>query len=245
MACLLNFIDDEASSSSASQIKAAQYLGRLLASLHRSKGEGEVKALATDLMETKQHLASSLEALRRRAWVSLALFNAEADLGCWALDQEANQVMIQSLLASSSAPTSHVLVAELLNKAASTEDGRTRVGAYAADEAFLHLIKAKGGTREARVAAASTLTKLGLAAKTLPSTSNETTELLNIAIDGLKQNVASSIVPAAGVTTTTERAIEVLSCLVTRTALKQEMTYGSGRCKACLPLLISMVRWFE
>jgi hypothetical protein len=38
-----------------------------------------------------------------------------------------------------------------------------------------------------------------------------------------------------------ERAVEVLSCLVTRTPLKEEMTFGSGRCRACLPLLLQHV----
>lgn len=35
--------------------------------------------------------------------------------------------------------------------------------------------------------------------------------------------------------------MEVLSCLVTRTSLKDEITFGSGRCVATLPLLLEKV----
>jgi len=60
------------------------------------------------------------------------------------------------------------------------------------------------------------------------------TQLLNIAVDQLKQSQKSKDDITAS-NSALERAIEVLSCLVINTAIKQEVVFGSSRCIPCIP----------
>ena len=62
------------------------------------------------------------------------------------------------------------------------------------------------------------------------------TALLNVAMEQLKRQETD-----AHTATAVDRAVEVLSCLVTRTAVKDELMYGSPRCVPCLPLLLPKV----
>lgn len=39
-----------------------------------------------------------------------------------------------------------------------------------------------------------------------------------------------------------DRALEVLCCLVTKTAFKDELAFGSGCCQSCVPLIVEQVR---
>jgi len=226
------------------RLSATQLLGRIFHGLlAQEKGEERIKTVATELL-TKATTSKTPAArkLELRLLVTLALFNADATLGCWLLEEEETEAAVRTLLASGAAD-SQVVVAEVSNRASTTEAGRVSLRPYVLDHTLVRLMKTSSAPLEARVAAAAAFTKLGLAAKALPSISTELTDLLNIASEGLEQATATvpspSLLRASAVV---ESAVEILSCLATRTALKRELTFGSGRCKACVPLLLALVQ---
>jgi hypothetical protein len=245
--------DAQGASTLAMRLSATQLLGRIFFGLlAQEKGEERVKTLATELLTTRT--TSTMPAARKlelRLLVALALFNADAILGCWLLEEEETGAAVRTLLASG-APESRVVVAEVFNRASTTEAGRVSLRPYVLDHTLVRLMKTSGAPFEARVAAAAAFTKLGLAAKALPSTSTELTDLLNIASEGLEQATATvtatSPSPLNGTSVrasaVVESAVEILSCLATRTALKRELTFGSGRCKACVSLLLALLQQY-
>ena len=234
----------QGTSTLAMRLRATQLLGRLFRGLlAQEKGEERVKTVATDLLTTttssKTPAALKLELC---LLVTLALFNADAGFGCWLLEEEETETAVRTLLASGEAD-SQVVVAEVFNRASTTEAGRVSLRPYVLDHTLIRLMKTSSAPFEARVAAAAAFTKLGLAAKALPSTSTELTDLLNIASDGLEQATATvTSPPLLQASAVVESAVEILSCLATRTALKRELAFGSGRCKACVPLLLALVQ---
>ncbi len=212
------------------QLKAAHVLGQEWAELRNEEGgEERAEAQVRELLAT---MATTVQGMEQRLVMTIGLFDTEPALGCVALEEEATQAAVRALLAAAPTPTAQMWVAELFNKAASTEVGRLRLGSYVEDQSIVRLLQEESALPEVRVAAASAFTKLGLAAKALPAASQELATLFNIAADVLQRSTAAGAV---------ERAVEVLSSLVTRTAFKQEITFGSGRCKACLPLVLALV----
>ena len=232
------------------RLSATQLLGRIFSGLlGQEKGKERVKTLATELLMTTTTLKVPAERkLESRMLVTLALFNADASLGCWVLGEEETDAALRRLLASGGADP-QMVVAEVFNRASTTEAGRGSLRPYVSDHTLVRLMKTSGAPFEARVAAAAAFTKLGLAAKALPSTSTELTDLMNIASSGLEQATATFSSPSLSPDGTRLRTsavegsvVEILSCLATRTALKRELTFGSGRCKACIPLLLALVQ---
>lgn len=234
--------DAHGTSTLSVRLNATLLLGRIICGVVAQQGGERVKILATELIATAAK-TPAMQKLQLRLLVVLGLFNADASLGCWLLEEEETDAALRTLLASA-APDSLVVVAEVFNRASTSEAGRECLRPYVVDLTLL--MKASGAPFEARVAAASAFTKLGLAAKALPSPSIELTDLLNIASEALFQANATTSPSLEGtrlgVNAVVEYAVEILSCLATRTALKREITFGSGRCKACLPLLFTLAQ---
>lgn len=244
------FEDARESSTFSMRLNATHLLGRIFGCLlGQEKGKERVKTLATELLMTTTTLKVLAERkLELRMLLVLALFNADASLGCWVLAEEETDAAVRRLLASGGADQ-QIVVAEVFNRASTTETGRACLRPYVLDHTLVCLMKTSGAPFEARVAAAAAFTKLGLAAKTLPSTSTELTDLLNIASSGLEQATACLSSPSPSFDGTRLRTsaiegsvVEILSCLATRTTLKRELTFGSNRCKACIRLLLAFVQ---
>lgn len=183
---------------------------------------------------------------RRKAALGSAMFLANADLGVWMLERP-NAVRELQLLIAAGDEIGQAAAAETVCMAASTENGRgllLPIVDAGALEALLDSPNIK-----ARSAAASTMAKLGVASKALASESSDAGRLLNTAMALLKgaedeaeatDGGGASAAAAAGKTTATvatERAVEVLAALITRSAVKDEVAHGSGRCAQALARL--------
>lgn len=66
----------------------------------------------------------------------------------------------------------------------------------------------------------------------LTCSSSELQSLLSIAVGELQRGADPASI---------NRALEVLCCLVTKTAFKDELTFNSGRCQSCVPLIVRLV----
>jgi len=151
-----NHSGEEAEESSvALRIKGAHVLGKLLS--HASEEAAQ------------QALASSAAAVTPEGTllVLLAAFLAKPALGVKLLneDLEMAQRLQQAFSSYSSSPTAQALAAELINAAASSEEGRACLGSLLEDAPHALQALMASPAPGARVATASAFTKLGLAAK--------------------------------------------------------------------------------
>lgn len=242
--------DDEPSLTSL-QTKGAHVLGRLLSAARVATGAEGAQAIVARALGDAAVAATGEGSLL----VLLAAFLADPALGVKALeeDQGGAAQRLQLAAMAGASRTDQTLAAEVLNAAASSEPGRRCLGAVLEDApAVLQALMVPSAARGARVAAASAFTKLGLAAKALSSASSELAGLFTIAVRELHCAVDANHKDSSAPTVTVvddgdggasvDRALEVLCCLVTRTAFKDELTHGSGRCRSCVPLLVKLVR---
>mmetsp|Transcript_65295 Transcript_65295/g.131321 ORF Transcript_65295/g.131321 Transcript_65295/m.131321 type:complete len:993 (+) Transcript_65295:77-3055(+) len=190
-----------------------------------------------------------LSLMRRKVALTSALLLANGDLGVWLLGREGAIRECLALIASGD-DLGQSLAAEALCLAASTESGRSLLAPVVEAGTLDALLDCPNA--RARSAAASTLAKLGVASKALSSDSPDTGRLLNTAMLLLKgteesQALESGSTPSAeqqrfaeSASVTTERAVEVLAALITKSAVKDELSHGSGRCAQALTRLCSI-----
>lgn len=238
-------------SSTALRIKGAHVLGRLLAAAAKMAGAEGAQAIVARALGDAAAGASS-NAVQGTLLVLLAAFLADPALGVKTVEEDQGGAARRLQLAATpgASHAAQALAAEVLNAAASSEPGRACLGAVLEDApAALQALMAPAAPPGARVAAASAFTKLGLAAKALSSASSELAGLFAIAVRELQRAVdnasdggSSSGGSEGGSGASVDRALEVLCCLVTRTAFKDELAHGSGRCRSCVPLLTKLVR---
>ena len=192
-----------------------------------------------------------LNFMRRRTALNSALFLASGDLGTWMLEKEGAVRACMNIIASGD-DIGQALAAETLCLAASNETARCHLTPIVESGTLEGLLESPNA--RARSAAASTIAKLGIASKALASDSSDTGRLLNTALVLLKgaeegkQNArnepdlpgSESNATGGASTTTVERAVEVLAALITRSAVKDEIAHGSGRCAQALQRICAM-----
>lgn len=175
--------------------------------------------------------------IRFRSCLTTSMFLADSeDLGPWAFDQGGKNKAIDDLLWLITQTEDHVCLevgSELLCTATSSTKARTILTPILSqNQDSLRGLLRDGGNRTVQSAVANAMTKLGLANKDLSSDSDDMTSLINVTL-GLLQS-KNEEEKTKGKTSqdslSLERAIEVMAALVTKTQVKNEIVFGSGRC---------------
>ncbi|CAM9674684.1 unnamed protein product, partial [Hapterophycus canaliculatus] len=162
-------------------------------------------------------------------------------------------------LAASGDEIAQEAAAECFCSAASFDGGRALLGPVVESGVIFALMESK--SQAARSAAASAYAKLGMISSALSSDSDDVTKLLNVSLDlitssatankrktggkqagpggSTKQQLAPKSMKGldGGGIADSERAVEVLSFLVSKTKVKEELCYGSARCPKALSRL--------
>ena len=236
---MFNLLDSEAALERQMALAA---FGRVLGTVG---DETELKSLLGPVVAPGQ--SPDLTRLRRKAALTSALFLADADTGVWVLASDGAIKECLALIASGD-EMGQALAAETLCLAASNESGRSLLGPVVEAGTLDSLLDSPNA--RARSAAASTMAKLGVASKALSSGSSDTGRLLNTAMLLLKgaeeasgeQQSAAQAKFAESSDQTTERAVEVLAALITKSEVKDELAHGSGRCAQALPRLVALAK---
>ncbi|CAM9732538.1 unnamed protein product, partial [Phaeothamnion confervicola] len=188
---------------------------------------------------------SRLSAAVRRVALAAAVAAADPNVGAWALAQP-GCVATAVALAGTGDMVAHEAAAEALCAAAGIEGGRPLLAPAVESGALFALMESRSGA--ARAAAASAYAKLGMLSRALTAGSDDVTKLLNVALDLLSDTGGAGTGGGSGGTggaggfdpdtlAERERAVEVLSFLVSKTRVKEELCYGSARCVPALPRL--------
>eukprot|EP00752_Nemacystus_decipiens_P003774 g3475.t1 len=221
-----------------------------------SKVEGDVLAATSS--------ESRMQGAVRRVSTAAALANAEGPLGAWAMSLHGFLAEAMTLAASGD-EVAQETAAECFCSAASFDGGRALLGPVVESGVIFALMESK--SQAARSAAASAYAKLGMISSALSSDSDDVTKLLNVSLDlitasgtptaasnkakdgrsglGAKSSPTSAsktgtrmdLLKGGAAIADSERAVEVLSFLVSKTKVKEELCYGSARCPKALSRL--------
>mmetsp|Transcript_769 Transcript_769/g.1621 ORF Transcript_769/g.1621 Transcript_769/m.1621 type:complete len:1105 (-) Transcript_769:70-3384(-) len=183
----------------------------------------------------------SLEVMKQRAELATALLMANSTVGAWSMGNgwpectEHLGVMVES-------PDINALriVADLLSSAASVKETRPMIAVYLNNESIKGLVTHED--RNVRTSAASAIAKLGLAeehtqdfeimglleaACYMLEEGEESIEASNATkIDEDKADAFSKIPISSGAKSSVERGIEVITYLITKTLVKEEVAHG-------------------
>eukprot|EP00903_Cladosiphon_okamuranus_P017674 g16275.t1 len=221
-----------------------------------STAEGDVLAAISS--------ESRMQGAVRRVTTAAALANAEGPLGAWAMSLHGFLAEAMTLAASGD-EVAQEAAAECFCSAASFDGGRALLGPVVESGVIFALMESKN--QAARSAAASAYAKLGMISSALSSDSDDVTKLLNVSLDLITASTTPSapinktkdVQSGPGAKTSSpavskaaarmdglkggaaiadsERAVEVLSFLVSKTKVKEELCYGSARCPKALSRL--------
>jgi len=179
-------------------------------------------------------VSKELRERRRRASLVVGYNLASSHLGAKAQQRcFETPVEVMQLIATKDA-VAETLGAEVLAAASACEEGRGFLGPLVATGALEALMSDSQMPKAARSAAATAVSRLGLAAKALKAGAAETGRLLEAAVklcqeeggDGDDQRTAR------------ERGVEVIASLSGNSAVKEEIAHGSSRlAKKCLEAL--------
>ncbi len=167
--------------------------------------------------------SSRLSSVIRRIGLATAL--AGADMGQWVMSKEHCIEEIMVLSAAGDEMASEV-AAEAICACASFDGGRALLGPVIQTGVIFSLMDSPSPI--ARSAAASAYTKLGMVSQALKGDSADISTLLNVSLDIISKGGGD------GQKLEEDRAIEVLTILVAKTKVKEELVHGSGRCVASL-----------
>ncbi len=168
---------------------------------------------------------SPLTSAIRRIGMATAL--AGADMGQWVMakDHCIEEVM---MLSAAGDDTSSEVAAEAVCACASFEGGRPLLGPVIQAGVIHSLMDSPSPI--SRSASASAYTKLGMVSQALKGDSTDISKLLSVSLDIIGKS-------GSGLKLEKDRAIEVLTILVAKTKVKEELAHGSGRCVASLNCL--------
>ena len=179
----------------------------------------------------------SLHTMKKRAQLATAILMASADVGGWTLGSGwPNCTENMNTMAESDDINALRIVAELLSSAASVKGVRPMVAIYLSNDAIKALVTHQD--RNVRTAAASAVAKLGLGED--HTQDFEIMNLLEAACYMLEEGETSlessstnkksesleSVPMTAGAKTAVDRGIEVLTYLITKTIVKEEVAHG-------------------
>eukprot|EP00953_Heterococcus_sp_UTEX-ZZ885_P039427 20210-Heterococcus_DN1.PRE.2 len=186
----------------------------------KEKDKSTLQAILTPYMqfEAGEHAAvpglkseSRLHGTQRRVSVATAVANADPDVGTWALSLNGCIAEVMTLAATGD-ELSQEIAGEAICSAASFDSGRPLLGPVVESGLIFSLMESKSAG--ARSSAASGYAKLGMISQALQSDSDDITKLLNVSLD-----LIATAAPAAE----KERAVEVLTFLVSKTKVKEEL----------------------
>lgn len=217
---------------SSDEEKKEDNLGVVIEEVDEDEEEGKVVDVTEE--DAKPAAIWTFEKKMERTALATALLLAKGEVGGWALGANSWPNCKEHLveLAESDQKTALCLVAELLAAAASVKETRPTVGGYLVEPAIKNLIK--HSDRDVRAAAASSVAKLGLAEQETEDV--EIIGLLEAAcymledgeIDDKKADLVRENVPSAdtGALSSIDRGVEVLTYLVSKTLVKEELAHG-------------------
>jgi hypothetical protein len=186
----------------------------------KEKDKSTIQAILTPYMqfEAGEHATapgikseSRLHGTQRRVSVATAVANADPDVGTWALSLNGCIAEVMTLAATGD-ELSQEIAGEAICSAASFDSGRPLLGPVVESGLIFSLMESKSAG--ARSSAASGYAKLGMISQALQSDSDDITKLLNVSLD-----LIATAAPAAE----KERAVEVLTFLVSKTKVKEEL----------------------
>jgi hypothetical protein len=201
---------------------------------------------ASDLPKDTAHNEEEDELTRsmRRGQLTSSLLLGKAEVGTWALskgwsDGEGITELVQLIMSKND--HAMCIASEVVSAAASTEKARPLILPLLESGALEILME--NSDKEVRSGAASAIAKLGLADKALSNNEGEIIGLLQVAVELLEDSADSggadtkalmekaSKAPkesasSSPATTAAERGIEVLSYLLTKTQIKEEIAFG-------------------
>jgi hypothetical protein len=186
----------------------------------KEKDKSTLQAILSPYMqfEAGEHAAipgikseSRLHGTQRRVSVATAVANADPDVGTWALSLNGCIAEVMTLAATGD-ELSQEIAGEAICSAASFDSGRPLLGPVVESGLIFSLMASKSAG--ARSSAASGYAKLGMISQALQSDSDDITKLLNVSLD-----LIATAAPAAE----KERAVEVLTFLVSKTKVKEEL----------------------
>mmetsp|Transcript_61217 Transcript_61217/g.167892 ORF Transcript_61217/g.167892 Transcript_61217/m.167892 type:complete len:612 (-) Transcript_61217:137-1972(-) len=205
------------------------------------------ETLLEPILSASPGTGGDLSFMRRKAALASAMFLAHQEVGVFVLGRS-TAVQELVMLISSGDDIGTAAAAETLCLAASNEQGRALLAPVIESGTLDALLDSPNA--RARSAAASAIAKLGVASKALDTNSSDTDRLLNTAMlllkgaedveqqEGKKLDAAAAAEDQANsARVTTERAVEVIAALITKSAVKDEIAHGSGRCTQALPRL--------
>jgi len=193
----------------------------------------------------------TFEKMMERAALATALLLANGTVGGWAMGTNGWPECREHLksLAGSDQKTALCLVAELLAAAASVKETRPSVGGYLVEPEIKGLVSHLD--RDVRTAAASAVAKLGLAAE-----ETEDIELFGLLeaacymleegeMDSGKASLHQNVTAVdTGALSSIDRGVEVLTYLVSKTLVKEELAHGFKATKeskySCLELMVKV-----
>ncbi|KAL3925357.1 MAG: hypothetical protein SGILL_000466 [Bacillariaceae sp.] len=202
--------------------------------------EEEEEGKVVDVVEKEEKKPAAVESvslhiIKKRAEFATAMLMASGDVGGWALGNgwpSANANMI--CMAESGDINALRIVSELLSSAASVKGVRPMVAVYLSNDSMKSLVTHQD--RHVRTAAASAVAKLGLGEE--GTQDFEIMSLLEAACYMLEDGEsifdastdssakATSVPMTSGVKTSVERGVEVLTYLITKTIVKEEIAHG-------------------
>lgn len=195
---------------------------------------------AVDSDDKKRAAEVSIEVMKQRAELATALLMANGDIGGWAMGSGWPQCTANLIaMVNSDDLIALRIVAELLSSAASVKGTRPIVSSYLTNEAMKPLVTHTD--RNVRTAAASAVAKLGLAedhtqdfelmslleaAFFMLEEGEESVELLTASGNSGANAPSSKVSLPSGAKTSVERGVEVVTYLITKTLVKQEICHG-------------------
>lgn len=213
--------------------KKEENLGVVIEEITDDDVEEEGKVADADKDESKSQVAT-FESKMEKTALATALLLANGTVGGWAMGANAWPDCRENItnLAASDQKIAMCLVAELLAAAASVKETRPTVGGYLVEPEIKNLVSHPD--KDIRTAAASSVAKLGLAEQETQDI--ELIGLLEAAcymledgeIDSGKADLVRQNVPAAdtGALSSIDRGVEVLTYLVSKTIIKEELAHG-------------------
>lgn len=180
----------------------------------------------------------SLDVLKQRAELATALLMANSTVGSWSMGTgwpECGEHL--NRMAESGDINSLRIVAELLSSAASVKETRPMVAIYLNNDCIKALVT--NTDRNVRTAAASAIAKLGLAEDHTQDFEimglleaagymlEEGEEAIENSKAANKKELASANIPrSSGAKSSVERGVEVITYLITKTIVKEEVAHG-------------------
>ena len=167
---------------------------------------------------------------RRIASLVVAYSLASSTLGAKALRRCFKTPVEVMQLISTKDPLAATLGAEVLAGASSCDEGRSFLEPLVATGSLEAMMGDDTMPSSARSAAATAVTRLGLAAKALKAGSSETGHLLMAAVQLCKEDSDAR-----------DRGLEILASLSSNSAVKEEIAHGSNRVTSkCLEIICSL-----